>query len=56
MKCNATGQNIRPEKIDSRGKAKCPYCGKPIKPRLALGGYNDERPRYYYIPYHKRKI
>lgn len=59
--CEATGQNIKwdlSEVVEEDGKKKvvCPVCGKIIKPKFADGGYDDDRPRYFYLPYHKRKI
>jgi hypothetical protein len=56
MSCNGTGMTVKSEDIDKVGKTRCPLCRKLVKARLALGGHDgwvNNRPRYYYIPYHK---
>jgi NAD-dependent SIR2 family protein deacetylase len=60
-KCSATGQLIRWSRsevveVGEVKKVKCPKCGKVVKPKFAYGGHDgwiNDRPRYFYLPYHK---
>jgi hypothetical protein len=57
IKCRATGMNVLLENINENMTTECPACGKVVKVRIADGGFDgfiNNRPKYFYLPYHKR--
>ena len=53
--CSGSGAHLRDENFVGEYHSTCPKCGRLLKYKLALGGYETERPRYAYLPHHLSK-